>query len=45
VASTAPTVIHPRADAHEHYARLYEEGYLLFQAPLRQFGQSLVHWN
>jgi xylulokinase len=36
------TVVEPRAAAHTHYGRLYEEGYLPFQAPLRQYGQALA---
>jgi hypothetical protein len=45
VADTRPTIIQPRPAAHARYTRLYEDGYLLFQAPLRRYGQRLAAWN
>lgn len=42
VSAQRPTVMEPRPAAHAHYARLYEAGYLPFQAPLREYGQALA---
>jgi xylulokinase len=43
LSAARPTVYEPRLDAHARYRQLYEDGYLLFQGPLRQFGQTLLH--
>jgi sugar (pentulose or hexulose) kinase len=45
VAAGRHTRLQPRFDVHQRYARLYEEGYLIFQAPLRQYGQAVLQWN
>lgn len=42
LATARSTVYEPRPDAHARYRRRYEDGYLLFQGPLRQYGQSLI---
>ena len=41
ILGVVPTVFEPRPEAHAHYAKMYERGYLHFQTTLRAYGQAM----